>query len=134
MFLFGENTDKTVLDKFVFKTDNFETILKKTKPDNIYKGENYIKLIYNNFYKSKVEVLLVNDNIYSIRYYPLDKNFEKYKKHLNIKYNIFQKGVEQYWFNQFLDIKYNLNNQDWTESFIHYDSELLKKYPQYKDF
>lgn len=98
-------------------------------------------LSYDNFrYKSnhcKIVLLLVDNKLYGVRYYPLsDRSYDKYINFLNKNYNICSKHNDNdYWFNSDIEIHYEMIvRAEWLDSFVLYDSELLKKYPQYRNF
>jgi len=136
-----------VLNRFYVGFDNE----KKIKDDLNYNDlQEYslfnkadLKLIRFNGYMYKnqacnIVLLLVDDVLYGVQYYPLrdsrllnyismlDKNF---KKETNWKNPL----AEVVWTNDVLVI-YKEMTDDYREYFIHYNKEMLKKYPQYKDF
>lgn len=139
-----EVKDRLVLDKFELGLDDFNSIKNKvpTTELDIYQfKDNVMRLSYDNFrYKSnhcKIVLLLVDNKLYGVRYYPLsDRSYDKYINFLNKNYNICSKHNDNdYWFNSDIEIHYEMIvRAEWLDSFVLYDSELLKKYPQYRNF
>lgn len=131
--------EKTVLNKFVLGFDSEQSLINKgIEIDELNKTEMdditiiRIKEHQYKLYINTVVLVLVDNTLYSVRYYPrTDKRIEKYMTFLDTKYNTY--FSKQIWFNQFIEIEYDVDGNE-NESFIHYDSGLLKKYPQYKDF
>lgn len=93
--------------------------------------------MYNNT-ACNLTILLVNDVVYGVQYYPLkDKHFLKYTARLDKKYarldNWENPLAEVVWANQYVTITKEMN-ANFDEYFTHYSTTLLKKYPMYKDF
>jgi len=135
--------DRTVLNNFILGVDNSSTLSKKIQLDELnvefeYDGIVEITKITSDHYLyrgslCKVSLLLINDNLYAIQYYPKNDNrSEKYRNMLWTKYNVLDQNQNHFWFNCCIEIKYNEDDNN-DKSFIHYDLNLLKKYPQYKD-
>lgn len=145
-----ESKERLVLDKFELGLDDFNSIKNKIKTNELniwqYENQDIIKLTYNNYYYKlgycklgycKLVLLLVDNKLYGVRYSTLnDRSYDKYIKYLNKEYNICSRnGDSDFWFNSDIEIYYELIPKgEWLDSFVHYDSELLKKYPQYKNF
>lgn len=137
------NKDRTVLNNFILGIDNSSTITKKIQIDELnvefeYDGVAEVTKITTDqyLYKGticKISLLLVDDNLYAVQYYPKnDKKIENYRKMLWTKYNVLDQSQNHFWFNSYIEVKYNEDGNN-EASFIHYDLKLLKKYPQYKD-
>jgi len=135
--------NKTVLGKFVLGYDTEKSLSEKIGFDEInidyeYDGKAEITFIRINEYMYKfnavkIVLVLINDDLYSVRYYPKnDKNFYKYRKYLSTEYNIMSKNIEKSWFNKYIEVDYDMDG-NYDESFIHYYIPLLNKYPQYKN-
>lgn len=136
--------ERTVLNNFILWYDNEETIKEKTHFNelNYYEydsSDKIVKIRLNEYmYKQQVcnvVLTIINNELYSVEYVPKnDKRCEKYIRKLNsTKYNLkYQGGKFINWFNSYVEI-YLDEDGNGQKYFIHYDSELLKKYPQYKD-
>lgn len=131
----------TVLNKFVLGFDN-EKSLERKGVDIIEEltvhtfGENPLirKVVINeHFFKNQVSsvvLLLVNDELYSVRIYPRsnysDRRINAHMDLLNNKYKtIFQR---QEWENDFVNVKYCPESEE--ESFLYLDKSLANKYPK----
>lgn len=141
---------KTVLSKFILGFDTEKTLKEKIDMNglNSYDFDDVNKItritLDEYFYKQravKVVLLLVNNDLYGVKYYPKNENtYQKYLNLLDKNYNRLNVQGSDYesWFNSYIEIFYELDptdiNGNFDEYFIHYDSELLKKYPQYKTF
>ena len=131
--------EKTVLNEFVLGFDTEKSLADKgieiDELNKIVMDDVTIIRIKEYQYRiniSTVVLVLVNNHLFSVRYYPrTDKRIVKYMTFLDTKYNTYFN--KQAWFNQFVEIEYDVDGNE-DESFVHYDSGLLKKYPQYKDF
>jgi hypothetical protein len=131
--------DKTVLNKFILGYDSEKTLKEKCDITELSYHEfdgNVTKITLNeHIYKQrsvKVILLLVNDNLYGVRFYPKnDKMLVKYEEYLDTNFE--SKFTKQEWHNNYIQIDYEMDG-NYDESFVHYDIALLKKYPQYKDF
>jgi hypothetical protein len=135
----GANS-KTVLKYFILGYDSKESLIKKgvdindanttDYPDNV----TIVRLDEYSF-KKDVVLLFVDNTLYSVRYYVYNDN--QYQRYLNIlykKYNVLHFNGEYSWFNEYINIEYEIGDDNERESFIHFDKILLKKYPQFKDF
>lgn len=132
---------KTVLKDFVLGYDSENSLIKKGIEINDvntvrFDGSLTIVRLLEYDYTKDVVLVFVNHTLYSVRYYVHTNNqYERYKNKLYKTYNVQHYQGEYSWFNKYVLIEYNLDSDDnWSESFIHYDIELLKKYPQFKDF
>lgn len=140
--LYSQNlNDRRVLDRFILGIDNEKSICDKANIDelNIYyeydgKFEIAVITIKDYFYKShrcEIVLILIDDKLYSLRYYPItDKMLYKYEDILYSKYNSYT--IKQEWFNKHIYIKKDID-ANFNESYIHYDIQLMKNYPQYID-
>ena len=105
----------------------------------MHDNENVVKIIrFEGFvYKShscNVEVLLVNNTLHSVTYYPRrDKDVAKYIEFLNKNFdkNWMYSDSNSAWDNNTVLITLNLDPK-YEEYFCHYSKEMLTKYPQYK--
>jgi hypothetical protein len=80
-------------------------------------------------------LVFVDNSLYSVRYYVSTENqYQRYKKKLYKTYNVLHYQGEYSWFNKHITIEYDMGGDNELESFVHYDTKLLEKYPQYKDF
>ena len=134
---------RTVLNKFVLGYDNEKTLSQKVEFDELsvytdYDGKCEVTKITLTEYMYKlnavkVVLLLVDDNLYGVRFYPKnDKMVMKYESILNSTiYNSYFTKKE--WFNKYVIIYYNIDG-NFEESYVHYDVNLLRKFPQYMDF
>jgi hypothetical protein len=130
---------KTVLNKFILGYDNEKTLKEKVDMNelNYYSFDNDVTRITLNEYvykqrTIKVVLLLIDNNLYGVRYYPKnDKMLFKYQDYLDKNFE--SKFIKQEWHNNYIQVNYDIDG-NYNESFVHYDIELLKKYPQYKDF
>lgn len=133
---------RTVLNKFVLGYDSERSLSDKVGFDELsvyyeYDGKAELSKITIDQYQYKmgvvkVELILINDELYSVRYYPNnDRAFQRYVKYLNTEFNILG-YVRQSWFNEVVEINYEIDG-NYNESFVHYYIPLLKKYPQYKN-
>jgi len=140
--------ESKVLNLYFVGFDSMEQIKEKSNFDelNVYSDElngNHIDRITlnNQIYKNrscKIVMLLVNNTLYGVQYYPLkDRTYYMYIKVLDNKYhktdswNYNLSEVE--WANNTLVITKELSGT-YEDYFTHYNKEMLKKYPQYKNF
>lgn len=136
-----------VLGKFVLNQDGMQRLNELLKLDelNVYEfcGYNdHIKRIIVNDHiymgkRCKIVLLLVNDVLYGVQYYPSDKDYYRYVKRLNrcfsrtTSYVVDRKEVE--WFNDDVIVRKGLTGK-YEDYFVHYSKRMLKRYPDYKDF
>lgn len=154
--------DIKILDEFILGKDSIESISRKIKINelNIY-TQNFGNLIlqkitYDKFNykanKNKIILILVNNKLYSIRFYPkTDDLYLKYLNYLNTNYKIYdikdrkikipndKNFNNKIWVHtkvliEFDDMQYDDIDNKYIQSFIHYDVKLLVKYPDYKNF
>ena len=136
---------KTVLKDFILGYDSMETLIKKgvdINPQNTYdENDDFIYVRLNEYsYAKDVNLVFIKygkisgqNSLYCVRYYVYtDRQYNRYIKKLNESYHIINLNNE--WRNKYLIIKYDLGDDGVTESFAHYDTKLLSKYPQFEDF
>jgi hypothetical protein len=134
--------ERTVLKNFMLYYDSEKTIKNKTNFNELNSydyglNDNVIKITIDEYmYKQqacKIVLLLVNNDLYAVKYIPKnEKRCLKYEKILNTEYNIEEQNNSSHWFNSSIEI-YLEEDGNGEKSFIHYDIELVKKYPQYKN-
>ena len=135
-----EAKSKTVLKDFILGYDSEQTLLKKgiifnEKTATQFTENVIIVRLWKYDYLKDVTLVLVDNTLYSVRYYVYTTNqYERYKNKLYKTYNVLHYQGEYSWFNKYITIKYDLGEDNEPESFVHYDAKLLEKYPQYKDF
>lgn len=139
---FSQNNQKAILyNNFTLGIDKYKEIQDKVGFSDFdsyfeYDGKKEVAIItcVDYFYRlreAKLTFKFVDDVLYSVMYYPegknqtKEKNLHRYFLELNRKYKV--RHTNQEWYNDFITIKY-INN----EYFIHYDNNLLKKYPDYQ--
>jgi hypothetical protein len=132
---------KTVLKDFVLGYDSEKSLIKKgidineVNTTEFKEDEVTIVRLDQYFYGKDVSLVFVNHTLFSVRYYVYTEGqYERYKNKLYKSYNVLHYEGEYSWFNKYISIEYNLGADNEPESFVHYDSNLLKKYPQYKDY
>ena len=122
---------RTVLDKFILGLDTYESLNNKILIPNLeiygldhdtvkaisIKNKSIKKYIGN------VLLVLVNDTLYGVKYYPDDRNVEKYYNHLNDYYE--SDSIDE-WHNEYILIRYNLDT-NFKESFTHYDKVMYRQ-------
>lgn len=131
---------KTVLGDFILGYDSEKSLIKKGLDINelnttLFDDSVSIVRFDEYFFVKDVSLLFVNNTLYSVKYVPHKKNkCLRYSKKLSsTKYNMEYKGNTFInWFNSYVEI-YLEKDENGEQYFIHYDSKLLKKYPQYKD-
>lgn len=91
---------------------------------------NEIKLLQSQLLKNEISEKEYYKSIFKLKQkdQTSDENLSKYITILNTKYKI--RYYNQEWYNDNVIIRYELIDNE--ESFIHYDSKLLKKYPDYE--
>lgn len=145
---FGQHySESKVLNKFYIGFDTEKNVKKDLNYDELqeynFSDVDNLKLIRLNGYIYKnqscdIVMLFVNDILYGIQYYPKkDNRILNYISNLNKNYKI-EIGwknplSEVVWSNNSLII-YKEMTANYEEYFIHYNKDMLLKYPKYKNF
>lgn len=141
--------ERKVLNKYILGVDDVETIKFKIKKyyedwkisdwtDN--ETNDKLTFISSDKYNQRIDTekyrfVFINNKLFSVAYYLIsDKKYDRYKDKLYKTYNVQHYQGEYSWFNEYVSIEYVSGEDNEPESFVHYDSGLLKKYPQYKYF
>ena len=142
---FSQNQKAILYNNFTLGIDKYEDIQNKVGFSDFdsyfeYDGKAEVAVItcVDYFYRlrdAKLTFKFVDDVLYSVSYFPegknqtKQKNLDRYFLELNQKYKI--RYTKQEWYNDFITIKYIVDKNN-IEYFIHYDNNLLKKYPDYQ--
>lgn len=135
-----EAKSKTVLKDFVLGYDSEKSLVKKGLDINEINTTEFndsitIVRMDQYFYGKDVVLVFVANTLYSVRYYVYTTGqYDRYISRLYKTYNVLHYQGEYSWFNKYVTIKYDVGDDNEPESFVHYDTKMLEKYPQFKDF
>lgn len=142
------NIKKITLNEYRYNGSNCRIILLFVN-DLLY-GLRYYPAPFNYTYELKeLKLQFANNQIDDREYYRkfislsnqmhrYDNKLKDYKKYLDTRFNRMQTmGDDEDWmgeyFNSDIQIEFDVDG-NYDESFVHYSTVLLKKYPQYKNF